>query len=235
MEEETYRLSPKIKILWAMEYIIGIFVLWIILSVIYSVFFPDLKFLLLIPELPVVSYLFILFVLILFIGIPAYVWVKILYKNFTYTMGENEVLIRTGIIHKKRIDIPYTSIENVSVEKHLYERIFGLGTVVIDTAGGDSKEGLIPGVADTESVIKELLNRMKIAKGNSEKKDPKGNEETLPILKDILTELKSIKDALKQKKSEKNKKVNNLMDIKEFEKILAEQASKKKTKNSKKR
>ncbi len=232
---ETYRLSPKVKLIWSMEYIIGIIVLWIILSIVYSVFFPGLTFLLISPGFPILSYFFILLILIVIIGIPAYTWVEIGYRNFSYTLDENEVLIRTGVLHKRRVDIPYASIENVSVEKPLYERFFGLGTVVLDTAGGDAKEGVIPGVADTEMLMGEILKRMANAKGKGKKQDSKIAEDTIHVLKDILTELKDIKDTFKQTTAEQTKKSVNLMDIEEFEQIFKEQVSKSKKVKKKKK
>lgn len=231
--EETYRLSPKIKLLWSVEYIIGILVLWIILSAVYYFFFFHINFFLISPSVPILSYLFILFILILFLGVPAYLWIDTAYKNFSYTLGDNEVLIRTGVLHKKRVDIPYASIENVSIEKPLYQRIFGLGTLNLDTAGGDEKEGIIPGIEDTEGVMEKILNKMSGIKDKTKSLENRSADENTPLLKDILTELKDINKVLKQNYAEQNRSPTNLMDIKEFEEILKNQAGKKTTKKTK--
>ncbi len=226
--EETYRLSPKVKLLWSVEYIIGILVLWIILSAVYYFFFFNISFLLLSPDLPILSYIFILLSLIIVIGGPSYFWVNLAYKNFSYTLGDTEVLIRTGVLHKRRVDIPYKSIENVSIERPLYQRVFGLGTIILDTAGGDEKEGVIPGIDDTEGVMKEILDRMSETKSDNSKNSEK--TDNTHILKDILTELKDIKNTLKESNAEKIKRSANLIDSEEFEKILKEQNKKSKKK-----
>ncbi|MCC7552189.1 PH domain-containing protein [Candidatus Micrarchaeota archaeon] len=231
--EETYKLSPKIKLLWSVEYIIGIIVLWIILSAVYYFFFFNINFLLLSPDLPILSYIFILLILIIFIGLPAYIWIDMAYRNFSYTIGENEVLIRTGVLHKRRIDIPYAAIENVSIEKPLYQRFFGLGTLNLDTAGGNEKEGIIPGIEDTDLVMGEILKRVAEVQGKGKTIESNKGEETIHVLKDILTELKDIKDNLKQNNVEKAKKSANMMDIEEFEDIFKKRASKTISKNKK--
>ena len=170
--EEMYRLSPKIKLMWLLQYILAILILWVILMAVYTAFFSDIHFLIFTPELPIfVGYFIILLILIIVLGAPAYLWADVAYRNFTYALGENGVLIRMGVLHKRRIDLPYSSIENVSVERPLSERIFGLGTIVLDTAGGDEKEGVIPGIADTETVMNQILERIHKAKGKTEAKE----------------------------------------------------------------
>lgn len=73
-------------------------------------------------------------------------WVKL----FGYKLDDDEVRIERGVISKSYDSIPYARIQNVGIERSLLERILGISTVNIQTAGSTSHqmsaEGNIPGV-----------------------------------------------------------------------------------------
>lgn len=58
----------------------------------------------------------------------------------TIEIGEKSVKVMTGIIHIKSMLIPYERITHVQTTQTLSQRILGLGTLSIDTAGSDMVE-----------------------------------------------------------------------------------------------
>lgn len=74
------------------------------------------------------------------------------YKNLYYEIDTEEFSLYSGIITKKRVHIPYQRIQSVNQRASLLQRLFGVCTVNIDTAGGSSNKAvLIPYVRNTEA------------------------------------------------------------------------------------
>jgi len=92
----------------------------------------------------------------------AIAWVNL----FAYTLEENEIKIEHGVINKSFDSIPYSRIQNVGLERSLLERMVGLTTVDIQTAGSSvhgSAEGEIPGVTkkSAEKLREEIMERVR--------------------------------------------------------------------------
>lgn len=58
------------------------------------------------------------------------------YKHLWYELGPNEFSLYSGIFNKKRVHVPYARVQSVDQHASLIQRIFGVCTVSIDTAGG---------------------------------------------------------------------------------------------------
>ncbi len=61
------------------------------------------------------------------------------FKTYYY-IDEDELILETGIIGRKRISIPFTKIQTIDSEQSLIHRLFGVTKVKVDTAGGDKTE-----------------------------------------------------------------------------------------------
>jgi putative membrane protein len=88
--------------------------------------------------------LFGLAIIVLSIGYSV-LWVKL----FGYELKDNEVKVEKGVISKSYDSIPYSRIQNVGIERSLLQRILGISTVDIQTAGSSgyrNAEGKLPGV-----------------------------------------------------------------------------------------
>lgn len=74
------------------------------------------------------------------------------YKNLFYELGESEFTLYSGIFNKKRVHVPYQRIQSVNQRASLFQRILGVCTVNIDTAGGAlNKAVVIPYIQNTEA------------------------------------------------------------------------------------
>lgn len=84
------------------------------------------------------------------------------YKHLYYELGPEEFNLYSGIFNKKRVHVPYQRIQSVDQRATLLQRIFGVCTVSIDTAGGAANKAVqVPYVQKTqaEELRRELFAR----------------------------------------------------------------------------
>lgn len=74
------------------------------------------------------------------------------YRNLYYEIGDKEFSLYSGIFNKKKVHIPYQRIQSVNQRATLLQRIMGVCTINIDTAGGSSNKAVvIPYLQNTEA------------------------------------------------------------------------------------
>ena len=99
--------------------------------------------------------------LVLIIGLVAlFQWLS--YKHLYYIIGPEEFNLYSGIFNKKRVHVPYQRVQSVDQRATLLQRLFGVCTVSIDTAGGAANKAVVvPYVtkAQAEWLRAELYNR----------------------------------------------------------------------------
>ncbi|RLG18898.1 hypothetical protein DRN67_03745 [Candidatus Micrarchaeota archaeon] len=180
----------------------------------------------------------------LIILIPSIVWARIRYNAFTYSFGEDELIIRDGIITRQRIVVPYERIQRVSTERTLRERLLSLANLRIETAARDAKRfsAVIPGIAyeERDRIIAEVMKHvvrkrdgaglgMQESENNHvEENNVNGREYGL-----LLDELKRIRELLEKQErgSAKNEKVRkNLEEVGRLHSSLKKLIRKKKKK-----
>jgi putative membrane protein len=65
---------------------------------------------------------------------------------FRYQILSDSVLIRSGVINKKQLDIKFDRIQGVYTQQNAVYRVLNLVTVTFDTAGSSGSEGNLPAV-----------------------------------------------------------------------------------------
>ncbi|UCC20242.1 MAG: PH domain-containing protein [Promethearchaeota archaeon] len=94
-------------------------------------------------------------------------------KQYSFEVSENNIIIRHGVFTKKRVTIPYTRVQNINIANGIFDRLFKIYTVKVETAGASGTgggggggyvrpEGLIPGLEDPyiiENKIKEMMTK----------------------------------------------------------------------------
>ena len=99
---------------------------------------------------------------------------------FRYQIHDDSILIRSGVIKKKQLDIKFDRIQGVNTQQNPVYRVLGLVTVTFDTAGSAGDEGNLPAV--TREFANEL--RKNIGGRKTAKADDEGlAEATEPLLK----------------------------------------------------
>lgn len=84
------------------------------------------------------------------------------YRHLFYEVGEEEFSLYSGIFTKKCMHIPYQRVQSVNHTASILQRLAGVCTVKIETAGGASNEGAtVPYItnADAETLRLELFAR----------------------------------------------------------------------------
>lgn len=120
----------------------------------------------------------LLFWLILFVVIIPYlviiiissISISIYIRNYTFEVSESNITIYHGVFTKTKATIPILQVQNISIVSGIFDRMFKLYTVKIETAGaGQSSsggallrfhpEGQIPGLKEP-NIIEDKINEM---------------------------------------------------------------------------
>jgi uncharacterized membrane protein YdbT with pleckstrin-like domain len=143
----------------------------------------------------------IIFVLLFIIGPILVIWVK----NLSYLIGDDRITIHKGILTKVQKNIPYRAITDFIVNRSVFDRVLGIASIRIQTAGQHQTptgyEGNIAGMADWQGLHRELQDRLKRLHPLSEAlttREPLMFTTEGDLLGQILGELKAIRKSLEK-------------------------------------
>ena len=108
-----------------------------------------------------------LLALLVIYGIVLVIYV-LAYKNLSYVFDEREFSLYSGIITKRHVHVPYARVQSVNHKASVLQRIVGVCSVSIDTAGGSANKAVrVPYVTleVAEAMRTELFLRKAIAAG----------------------------------------------------------------------
>jgi uncharacterized membrane protein YdbT with pleckstrin-like domain len=125
----------------------------------------------------------------------SYLWIK----NLEYIILDDRVNIHMGILTKTQKNIPFRAITDFVLVRTLYDRMLGIGSLKIQTAGQSVQpsgyEGKLGGLVEYDKWHSELRTRIKslhpISESNTTRET--GDLSDVTLLKQILEELKEIK------------------------------------------
>lgn len=91
----------------------------------------------------------------------------LVYSNFYFEIDEDGLTIESGVIHKSQVTVPFDQVQNVNIERSIIERILGVSSISIETAGSSGgttgknrlrAEAHLPGIdLDMAKKIHDLL------------------------------------------------------------------------------
>ena len=94
------------------------------------------------------------------VGIVAIIAAGVLqYWFFRFRIEEDRIHIHQGVVRKTALDLPFDRVQGINVERSLIDRILGLVTVSLDTAGSATAEGQLPSV--TSELADDLRGRIR--------------------------------------------------------------------------
>jgi membrane protein YdbS with pleckstrin-like domain len=150
-------------------------------------------------------------VALLIVTVPhalAYLALHLQYDTTWYVLSARSLRIRSGIWTINEATITFENIQNVTVESGPLERWFGIGNVIVDTAGGSAggadahgkkasnlHRGEISGVSNAAAIRQLILSRLSLSKTSG-----LGDEETQHgpgWSPEHLTTLREIRDSLR--------------------------------------
>ena len=103
-----------------------------------------------------VGFLFAIILIAAFgLGILILLWWFLQCKSTKLSVYDNEILFEKGLLSKERSEVNISSIRSIKVKQSFFNRIFGVGTIEIYTAG-DSPEFIASGLPDPNKV-RELI------------------------------------------------------------------------------
>lgn len=192
MEKLTLKPEKEQRTLW--------FITWAIILVIGTPFWAVTPFF--VGEIVIFFgiFLFIWIVIMILVAI----WIPAAFKALEYTIDDDGVKMRGGVVWKKYVTVPYSKITNVDITRGPLQRLFNIGTIHVQTAGAAGKQGekaelKLAGIRDLEKVREVIIENIKdlnYPASSRLKKESSSNGETFS--KDILNELRGIKDILKK-------------------------------------
>ena len=84
------------------------------------------------------------------------------YRSWGYELGEDELLVQHGLWVRARTMVPFGRVQHIDVRQGPLERRFGLGTLVLHTAGTRTSAVELPGLEHQEAGRMRDLIRGKI-------------------------------------------------------------------------
>lgn len=85
----------------------------------------------------------ILLVFLLLYGFVAVPLIVAQYVRFRYWITAREIVIHSGILTRRKRNIPLERIQNIAIERSLLPRMLGTARVKIETAGSSQAEGVL--------------------------------------------------------------------------------------------
>jgi uncharacterized membrane protein YdbT with pleckstrin-like domain len=181
--ENLQKLHPRVIWIWLIHYILSL----IFFSIFLSLFLGPFVFIKQFTKTPegfvgegslwefILSDVLKLWIVIFLILMAwGFIWCFLSYKFYRYQLTDLSLKIERGVIYKRYVSIPYERVQNVDIYRSLLERILGLSSIYIQTAGSSfgahpaiSTEGRLPGldVKIAEEIREELIKRTKGSKG----------------------------------------------------------------------
>lgn len=124
--------------------------------------------------------------LLAFLGIPGHFLINLLRRaTFHYQMNDDFLSLQQGILNKSHRQLHYGVIQNILIKQSIFDRLFGISTLIVQNASGTNTPLTVSDVKRTNTDFAGFLN----------------NTISIPGLKKEHSEI--IRDALLKKIKEK--------------------------------
>lgn len=148
---------PSMKTIWTLRNIGGsiggVFAFWAGFLV-FDIFFWS--------GFPIVS--LICGTALVFLLIWAPIQANFYYENYRFILKKDRVVVHSGIVTRWKTVVPYVRITDVDTIAGFWDRIYGVKTIRINTAGSSSPEAYIKGVFNPEPIMDHILKKARIAR-----------------------------------------------------------------------
>jgi membrane protein YdbS with pleckstrin-like domain len=85
--------------------------------------------------------------IMLAIGWFSYVWPEVHYRHLSYALDAEGIEIRSGVWWREVVSVPRSRVQHIDVSQGPLERSYGLGRLVLYTAGIDHSRVELPGLS----------------------------------------------------------------------------------------
>lgn len=99
--------------------------------------------------------------------IPVALFLIVRYRTFSYTFGDDELAIRSGLFFKNERHVPYSRIQNLDAVQNAMHRLLGVVDVRVDTGSGASADATLSVVswAAYEEMRRRVLDERSVPRG----------------------------------------------------------------------
>ena len=142
--------------------------------------------------------------------VPAFLIQIPVFKSYRYELLDDEIVVHSGWLTQRVRHVPYRMVTNIEIRRGLLDRLLGIGTLNIETAGNSDPnqkaEARLFGLEDVETIYEEVAACLR-AFDEAQQRQPwertrrpvtEAVDSDEDVLQAILVELKSI-----------NNKINN--------------------------
>ncbi|MHB0858224.1 MAG: PH domain-containing protein [Anaerolineae bacterium] len=142
--------------------------------------------------------------------VPTLVLLNLHYGTISYALTDSDVVVKSGLLTKSEKSTPYDKITNVEQKRGIWDRLLGLGTLQIHTAGYSQQtnaEAVLNGLDDWEGIRRQIVARMHEARSEATGLSPVAERsrsdsvDAAPVLHALLVELRAIRAALDEMRS----------------------------------
>ena len=77
------------------------------------------------------------------------VWPAVQYRHTSYTVGQDGIEIQSGVWWRHLMSVPRSRVQHIDVSQGPMERSYGLGRLIIFTAGTEHSRVELPGLKDS--------------------------------------------------------------------------------------
>ncbi len=126
-------------------------------------------------------------------------------RSLQYEIHDDEVIVRVGIITQSVKHVPFRTVTNLTVNRGPFDRLFGLGTLNVQTAGMSGQKGAeesLIGLSNFQEVYERVAEALRRYRGAMA--PDQAGEELAPamadgqLLADILREVRAIREGLER-------------------------------------
>ncbi|HNT98298.1 MAG TPA: PH domain-containing protein [Elusimicrobiales bacterium] len=147
--------------------------------------------------------------LLLLVALLLALWIPAFHRSLKYDIGDDALRCDSGVFWKRRVTVPYSKITNVDIAQGPVQRLYGVGTVHVQTAGASAAQGGLAelsfmGIKDLEGVKEAVMARVKAPvpgrAGTAPRQQPEPEKTpAFDTQERILAELKAIRAALEKR------------------------------------
>jgi membrane protein YdbS with pleckstrin-like domain len=162
----------------------------------------------LIPELGL-TYVLLFFVVNALWLVPTFaLLIPLYYRSIRYELRDDEIVVLKGVITRSVKVVPYRTVTNLVLDRGPVDRLLGLGTLKVETAGfsGQARsEAILAGLRDYDAVqalVREELRRYRAISGATTTEGvPAVEAEPEQVFGQLLQEVREIKAILRSRET----------------------------------
>jgi len=136
--------------------------------------------------------------------LPSVLVIPFYYPTLRYEIQDDEVIVRAGLVTRSVKHVPYRTVTNLKVTRGPFDRMFGLGTLAIQTAGMSGQTGAeesLVGLNNVQAVYEEVATALRRYRSAM---SPTAADEDVDLGSDselgaLLAEVRAIREVLESR------------------------------------